>query len=104
VPRRFDIVENPNKSRRDLYPFLLILQHDCVTSIQSVIVAPLVRAGEGPASGRLHPTLELDGQRYVVLTEDLGSMPRNRLGRVVGSAESRDYEIVAALDLLFTGI
>jgi toxin CcdB len=104
MPRRFDIVENVNKSKRDLYPFLRILQHDHVTSIQSVVVAPLVRAGSGPASGRLHPILELEGQNYVVLIEDLGSMARSRLGRVVGSAESRHYEIIAALDMLFTGI
>jgi hypothetical protein len=29
---------------------------------------------------------------------------RRTLGRVVGSAEANRYEIVAALDLLFTGI
>jgi toxin CcdB len=69
-----------------------------------VIVAPLVPADRGPAPGRLHPILEVEGQRYVILTEDLGSMPRNRLGRVVGSAESHHYEIIAALDMLFTGI
>jgi hypothetical protein len=52
----------------------------------------------------LHPTIELAGRRYVILTEDLGSLPRHQLGRVVGSATSREYEIIAALDVLFTGI
>jgi hypothetical protein len=36
--------------------------------------------------------------------EDLAAIPKSTLGRVVGSAEPNRYEIVAALDLLFTGI
>ena len=104
MARQFDIVENVNQSTRDLYPFLLILQHDLVTSIQSVIVAPLVRADRAPTTSRLHPSLDVDGSRYTVLTEDLAPLPRNRVGRTVGSAESRYYDIVAALDLLFTGV
>jgi toxin CcdB len=104
VARRFDIVENPNRSGRALYPFLLVLQHDRVTSIQSVVVAPLVVAPREQASNRLHPIIELEGKRYAVLTEDLGSLPRNRLTRIVGSAEANHYQITAALDMLFTGI
>ena len=104
MARRFDIVENPNRANRGLYPFLLVLQHDRVTSIQSVVVAPLVSVPQGHESSRLHPIIELEGQHYSVLTEDLGSLPRGRLTRVVGSAEAKHYEITAALDMLFTGI
>jgi toxin CcdB len=104
VARQFDIVENLNKSTRDLYPYLLILQHDLVTSIQSVVVAPLVRTERAPKESRLHPSLDVAGHRYTVLTEDLASLSRSRLDRTVGSAASRYYDIVAAIDLLFTGI
>lgn len=104
MARRFDIVENPNRNSRALYPFLLVLQHDRVTSIQSVVVAPLIAIPREQTFNRLHPIIELEGQRYAVLTEDLGSLPRNRLTRVVGSAETYHYEITAALDMLFTGI
>ena len=104
MTRRFDIVENPNRGGRSLYPFLLVLQHDRVTAIQSVVVAPLVRAPTTVAPSRLHPVIEHNGERYVILTEDLGSVPRNNLTHVVGSAEALEYEITAALDMLFTGI
>jgi toxin CcdB len=69
-----------------------------------VVVAPLVVAPREQTSSRLHPIIELEDQRYAVLTEDLGSLPRNRLTRVVGSAVANHYEITAALDMLFTGI
>lgn len=104
MARRFDIVENPHRRGRALYPFLLVLQHDRVTSIESVVVAPLVVAPHGQTLNRLHPIIEFEGQRYALLTEDLGSLPRNRLSRIVGSAEAYHYEIVRALDMLFTGI
>jgi len=102
VPRRFDIVENTR--RRGLYPLLIVLQHDHVTSIDSVVVAPLVHIKKGPKGGRLHPIVEVDGEQYVILTEDLASTPRNQLGPVRSSAKSKGYEITAALDMLFTGI
>ena len=104
MAKRFDIVENPNKAQRQLYPYLLVLQHDRVTSIQSVIVAPLVAASRGPQPGRIHPLLDVNGEQYVLLTEDLASIPRRRLGPAITSAEARHYEIIAALDMLFTGI
>ena len=104
MARRFDIVENPNRSGRALYPFLLVLQHDRVTSIHTVVVAPLVEIPREQTPNRLHPIIELEGRRYAVLTEDLGSLPRNRLTHVVGSAAAHDYQITAALDMLFTGI
>jgi hypothetical protein len=36
--------------------------------------------------------------------EHLAAMPRIGFGKPVGSAEPQRYEIVAAIDLLFTGI
>jgi hypothetical protein len=52
---------------------------------------------------RLHPTVDVAGQTYVIFIEDLASVPRRTLGRVVGTAEEKRYEIVAAIDMLFTG-
>ena len=104
MARQFDIVENQNQGTRDLYPFLLVLQHDLVASVQSVIVAPLVRADRAPTTSRLHPSLDVAGSRYTVLTEDLAPLPRNRVSRTLASAEPQDYDIIAALDLLFTGV
>jgi hypothetical protein len=34
----------------------------------------------------------------------LAAVPRTVFGKTVGSAEPQRYEIVAALDLLFTGV
>jgi toxin CcdB len=104
LPRQFDIVENLNLARRGQYPFLIVLQHDRVAALQSVIAAPLVEATAGLAKSRLHPSIAVAGRAYVIVSEELAAVRLNALGRVITSAESIRYEIVAALDLLFTGI
>jgi toxin CcdB len=104
LPLQFDLVENLNLDGRRQYPFLLILQHDRVSSMAGVVVAPLVQATPALAGSRLHPQVVVAGRSYFVFIEDLAAIPKSTLGRVVGSAEPNRYQIVAALDLLFTGI
>jgi hypothetical protein len=106
LPRQFDIVENLNPIRRGRgpYPFLLILQHDRVSSMASIVVAPLVEVSAMRDVARLNPVVEVNGRRYSAVIAELAAIPRQSIGRVVGSAESHRYHIVAALDLLFTGI
>jgi toxin CcdB len=101
---QFDIVENSNQATRAQYPYLLILQHDRTSSFRVRIAAPLVEWTSDLASSRVHPTVEIDGRRFVALTEHLGAIPQTVLGKIVGPGETQRYEIIAALDLLFTGI
>jgi hypothetical protein len=42
--------------------------------------------------------------QFVVFVEHLAAVPRQTLGRFIGSADADRYAIVAAIDLLFTGI
>jgi toxin CcdB len=104
LPQQFDLVENLNPARRRAYPFLVVLQHDRASSTGSVIAAPLFVSNPALVRTRLHPSIQIQGRRYVVLMEELAAIPRQSLGRVVGSAESHRYDLIAALDLLFTGI
>jgi toxin CcdB len=104
LPRQFDIVENLNFASRGRYPFLVILQHDRVTALRSVIAAPLVEATASLVGSRLHPAVAIDGRSYLIISEELAAIQPNSLGRFIASAESIRYDIVAALDLLFTGI
>jgi toxin CcdB len=104
LPRQFDIVENLNLSTRAQYPFLVILQHDRVATLRTVVAAPLAGAAAVRAGSQLQISIAIAGRRYVMLAEQLAAIQTNLLGRVVASAESIRYEIVRAIDLLFTGI
>lgn len=104
MARQFDIVENLNPTRRAQYPFLVVLQHDHVSALRSVIAAPLVDATPDLKASRLHPSIAIDEHQYVIIVEEMAAIPPNVLGRVVSSAEAQRYDIVAAIDLCFTGI
>lgn len=104
MARQFDVVENLNPVSRSEYPFLLVIQHDRITSIRTTIVAPLTRSVGSFEQTRLHVAVDVADVRYVVLMQELAAVPRSILGKSVGSLESSRYDIIAALDLLFTGI
>jgi len=84
---------------------MIVLQHDRISSVTTVVAAPLISANRGVVSMRLHPVVEVDRRRYLILIEHIAAVPRQLVGRVVGNAEANHrYQIVGALDLLFTGI
>jgi toxin CcdB len=102
--QQFDLLENRNATTRSRYPLLMVLQHDRVAGFSSLVVAPLTEVTVALESTRLHPTVTFQGRRFVILIEELAAVHRRSLGEVVGNAESRRDAIVAALDLVFTGI
>jgi toxin CcdB len=104
LPRQFDIVANLNSATRAQYPYLIVLQHDRLTSIRSVVSAPLVPWTSALEASRVHPAVIVRGRRFVVLVEELAAIWPTAFGETVGNAEANRYEIVAAIDLLFTGI
>jgi toxin CcdB len=104
VPQQFDVVENRNSSTRNRYPYLVVLQHDRVGSVGTVVVAPLTESTAALRTSRLHPGLDISGRQFVVLIEELAAIRPHALGRFVTSIEENRYSLIAALDLLFTGI
>jgi len=70
----------------------------------TVVVAPLTRRSALAELDRLHPAATVDGQLFRVVVQEIAAVPRHTLGRTVGSLEMDRYTLIAALDLLFTGI
>jgi toxin CcdB len=74
--------------------------------LDTCVVVPLYKSSSlhGGVIKILTPTFELDGKRYVALTPQLAGIPRKALGAQVADLSERRYDIIAALDLLVTGI
>jgi toxin CcdB len=100
---QFDVHENPRK--RD-FPLLLDVQADLLSRLETRVVVPLVRLERYPATPitRLNPTARVGGVEYVLLFQELAAVPRDALGPRVTSLTGRRAELLAALDLLFSGI
>jgi hypothetical protein len=101
--QQFDVAENLNPVSRRQYPLLVVLQHDRISSLTTVVAAPLISANRGVERMRLHPAVEVNYDRYLIIMEYVAAVQLRLVGRVVGNVEANRYEIVAGLDMLFTG-
>jgi toxin CcdB len=102
--KQFDVVANPFPRSRDRQPFLVTLQSDLLArSLDTVVVAPLEKATGGSFADRLNPRIEIDGQPFVLIAQELVTVRKSVLGNARGSIAGERDAIIAALDLLFTG-
>ena len=100
---QFDVFRNP---RSRVYPLLLDIQADVLAQLATRVVVPLTRLerhGSKPIT-RLNPTARLAGVEYVLVFQEIAGIPCSALGEPIASLASRRAELVAAIDLLFTGI
>jgi toxin CcdB len=100
---QFDVFRHA-KSRR--YPYLLDLQADLLRDLATRIVAPLMPLARlrGKPISRLNPLVAVDGEPHVILFQELAAFPADELRNAVTSLRTRRGELIAAIDLLFTGI
>jgi toxin CcdB len=103
---QFAVYRNPNPDTRSAYPLLLDVQSDLIESLATRVVVPLSPAAamKGRRLGTLTPALDIGGRQYVMLTPQLAGVAVKSLGPRVGDCAARRQEILAALDLLLTGI
>jgi len=93
-------------AKRGLYPFLVDIQADLLAGLATRVVVPLVplrRYGTRPIT-RLNPLVAIGGREHVVVVQELAAVPATALGAVVGSLAARRADLLAALDLLLTGV
>jgi toxin CcdB len=102
--KQFDIHSNPFPRSRERQPFLVALQSDVLSrSLDTVVVAPLEAADSGKFADSLNPEVTVDDRAYVLIAQELVTVRKSVLGEPRGSLAHQRDDIIAALDLLFTG-
>ncbi len=101
---RFLYFRNPRNAR--VFPFLVVVQHPLLESLDTRVVVPLVKKEHlgTRALTRLNPGWTVDKQQVVFLAQQLGAVPAASLGKPLGSLESKSADILGALDVLFSGV
>ncbi len=104
--RQFTVYENGNPASRKLYPYLLNVQSDLIEETETRVAIPLYRVGRGrnPAMSSLSPVLDVAGHKYVLMTPLIAGIDLSRLGKPVADLSGERAAILAALDLLISGI
>jgi toxin CcdB len=88
-----------------LYPLLLDVQADLLSHLDTRVVVPLALKRRYPATPirRLNPVITFRGVAYVAVFQELAAISASELGEIRGTFAAHRGELIAALDLLFTG-
>lgn len=102
---QFDVYLNTNPRSYNTVPYLLDVQSDLLSILATRVVVPLMTIDAfGQPSKRLNPVFEIELFDVVMSTAELAGVPASTLGRKVTSLPDKRDTIIAALDLLLTGI
>ena len=99
---RFDVYRHPDAALRQNTPFLLDLQNNCISAVNTRVVAPMrLSALSGPPMKNLNPEFEISGSQVVLDIAALAAFPAGDLRSPVLSLQAQSDAIVGALDTLF---
>ena len=101
---QFDVYHHPDE-RRGGYPLLVCLQSDIAGIANTVVIAPLTPLSTVDAlNPRAFPEVVFEGRAYRVMIPQLAAVPRKLLKAYAGNLLGERDKLLAAIDLLFTGI
>lgn len=105
--RQFCVYKNCNAATRSAYPLLLNVQSDLISETGTRVVVPMVPIGRGrhpPVITSLAPIINIDEKAYVLVVPLLAAASMSDLGKLEADLSHERPAIMAALDLLISGI
>jgi toxin CcdB len=101
--KRFDVCPATGSGVAGRGRLVVVLQHEHLSQLGNVVVAPLFAHGELEAIDRLRPVVVIDARPYIVAVDRLAGLPTRQVGSAVANLESARYDLINALDFLFAG-
>lgn len=103
---QFDVYLNPSTKSRKHFPYLLDIQSPYIADISTRIVIPLGYASsfQNEAMNILTPEIDYNGERFLLLTPQISSVPVKILKEPIGSLSHFRDQIINALDFAIAGI
>ncbi|WP_158965541.1 CcdB family protein [Paraglaciecola sp. L3A3] len=103
---QFSLYANNDKSSSKAYPYLIDVQSDLLSGLESRIVIPLtpLKLLDTKAPTHLCPIVHIEEGDFVILTHQMTSVPIKILKHEVNDLSTFRNEIIGALDFLITGI
>lgn len=100
---QFDVYLNKSLKSKKEIPFLLDIQSDLLSALNSRIVVPLINKNFIKPIKYLNPILMVENNAVIMSTAELASTPISSLDQKIISIKEQRNEIVSALDFLITG-
>ena len=102
--RQFDVFLNPSRRGLEERPYVVVVQCGIWDDVATRICVSLIDERFIRPQRRLNPGFEVNGKRLYFHPIEIVSVPLRLLREPVANLEQYRYHIIAALDLVFTGI
>ena len=102
---QFDISENNNRSSKGEIPYLMDIQSGSVSILGTRIVVPIRKAANfiDKTISKIHISIEIKNIEYTAFISEMAAVPTGMIGSTVTNGAIKRTEIIASIDLLFTG-
>jgi toxin CcdB len=103
---QFDVYNNPSSKTKIFFPYIVDVQNPYISDIATRIVIPLGKLEnfKNESMKSLTPEIEYEGEKLLLLTPQIASVPSKTLKNSIGSLSHFRNEIIAALDFAISGI
>ncbi len=103
---QFDVFENPSPRMRDVYPYVVDVQSDLLSSLATRMVVPLaitaLAATELPR--RLCPLVTVNDKAFMLVPFQAAPLDKRLLKTEITSVRAISDDIIAAMDSVLSGI
>jgi toxin CcdB len=102
---QFDVYLNPSESAGKGIPFVVVLQSDLLDALATRLVMPLATldfADKVPE--KLCPLVTVNGQKLRALAHYAAPVPVRSLRQMVGNLSSQSHLLIAAMDVVISGV
>lgn len=102
---QFDVYANPSESAAHGIPYVVVVQSDLLDALATRLTIPLATVEFADKSpDKLCPIVTVNGQRLRALTHYAAPLPTRSLRQLVGNATAYASELVAAMDVVVSGV
>ncbi len=103
--RQFGVYRNRNAATKSAYPLLLNVQSDLISETGTRVVVPLAPPKSGMAAmPPLAPVIQINDKPHVLVTPLIAGIELEDLGTLEADLSHERHAIMAALDMLISGI
>ena len=102
---QFDVYANPSESAAHGIPYVVVVQSDLLDALVTRMTIPLATVEFADKSpDKLCPIIMVNGQRLRALAHYTAPLPTRSLRQLVGNAAAHASDLVAAMDVVVSGV
>ena len=102
---QFDVYTNPSQSAAHGIPYVVVVQSDLLDALATRMTIPLATVEFAEKSpDKLCPVVTVNGQRLRALAHYTSPLPTRSLQQVVGNLGAQASTLIAAMDVVVSGV